>query len=380
MKRNLIWVVMFVAFLPAAKAQSVIQVTQYSEVLPLVNPAFSGIENFTDFRFVNRSQWAKINEGPSYSLAHISGSINKRQKKSKSRYKSPYNIEQLTDLVVIPNNGLRTTNKQLFRKLVRDSIRYAVKKLDRKQRAKLSRQLKPVSSIKSEPKHGVSASLLADQQGAISSYGLNMGYALHLPIAKGINMSVGMSATTSSTQFDRNKASVLNPSNDPIYNQYLEGDFSRYSLYLNSGVNLYSERFYLGYALIKLASRSLDSGIDFSTSRVETQHNILGGLFIPINPHFMISPSIVYVYKSKSPASLQANAKVYYQDKYWVGLNIRKDNSFGANLGLFFLDKYKFSYAYDMPSSASSPQFGATHEVVLGILLSKGAAPKPLIH
>jgi hypothetical protein len=51
----------------------------------------------------------------------------------------------------------------------------------------------------------------------------------------------------------------------------------------------------------------------------------------------------------------------------------------GASVGMLFNDRYKLVYSYDNPTSAIQGNGKGTHEIVFGILLSKGASPNPVI-
>lgn len=380
-KKGFIFIGLLSVLLFGANAQISIPLTQYQEVMPLYNPAFAGIENHTDFRFGVRRQWVGMEDAPFATYAHVSGvlpdwSPNKRRK---VRYKSPYDIGKMADNVNVPNNGLRSSNPYLLRRMVEDSIRQTVRKLDRKARTKLRRQLQPSSGLTHQPKHGYSFSLIGDEQAAITKYSLSGGYAVHLPVSREMMMSVGVSGLVNSAQFDRNKATVLNPANDQLYQQYASGDLNKYSYYINTGLSLYSSDFYASYSIVKILGAGLGSGQAFGLEGVDTQHNLAGGVYINVGNSFLLSPGILFSYKSQSPFALYVTSKIYYQEKLWLGINFRNRDAFGGSIGFYFSDRYKLSYAYDVPISKPGNAFGSTHEVVFGILLARGSAPKPVI-
>lgn len=362
-----------------ASGQIALPLTQYTEVLPLFNPAFSGIEDHTDIRIGLRRQWSGINNSPFANYVHVSGMLPeiKRKKKRRVRYRSPYDVDKMTDMVKLPGNALRMSNPNLYRKLVRDSIQRAVRKLDRKARIKLRRQLQPQTSIRIRPKHGYSATLLNDEQGAFSNLTANLGYAYHMPVSDKMILSIGVSATFNSAEFDRNRARVSNEADDPLYQLYANGGLNRFSYYINPGVSLYSDNFYVSYGINRIMGSGLGSGQVFGIDGVETQHNLIAATFIDLAPDFKLSPGILFSYKVLSPATLYANTKLFYKEKIWLALNYRNRDAVGGAFGFYFSDKYKLSYAYDVPVAKLNNSFGSTHEFVFGILLKKGAAPKP---
>lgn len=377
----IIFVVGFLLLSIQLKGQIALQLTQYAEVLPLYNPAFSGVENHTDLRFGLRRQWSGIANSPFSNYVHVSGVLPhiSKKKRRKTRYKSPYDVNKMTDLVDQPNNGLRISNPNLQRKLVRDSILRAVRKLDRKARLKLRRQLQPKKRVLSQSKHGYSTTIIADEQGAFTNLSFNGGYAYHLPISEDAIVSFGISATINNANFDRNKARVSDEFDDPLYQLYASGELNRYSLYLNPGIAIYSSSFYISYGINRVLGNGLGSGQVLGIDGVETQHNLMAATYINVSADFLLSPGILFSYKALSPSAFYATTKIYYKEKIWLGLNYRNQDAVGGSFGFFFSDKYKLSYAYDVPVAKLNNSFGSTHEIVFGILLKKGSAPKPLI-
>ncbi|MGB3464119.1 MAG: PorP/SprF family type IX secretion system membrane protein [Cyclobacteriaceae bacterium] len=385
MKKNYYFLCLLVFLFSAGSTfgQTAVQLTQYNEVLPLYNPAFSGIENHTDLRFGFRRQWTGLSGSPQVNFFHINGVIpfvQPKNKKRRSKYKSPYDVDKMTQLVDIPNNALRMSKPDLYKKLVRDSIIRAVRKLDRKARIKLRRQLQPESSFDTRAKHGYSATFMADEAGAFSNLSLNAGYAYHIPLTDKTILSLGISGTFNSASFDRNKAIVADEANDPLYQLYASGGLNKNSLYLNPGVALYSKTYYLSYGINRVLGDGLGSGQVFGIDGTETQHNLMGATYIDITPDLTISPGFLFTYKALSPTTLYASARVYYQNKVWLGINYRNRDAMGGSFGFFFSDKYKLTYAYDVPVVKLNDSLGSTHEIIFGILLKKGSSPKPLIY
>ncbi len=366
------------SFWYSGSSQLINQYTQYTDVLSAYNPAFSGIENYTDLRFGYRKQWIGIENSPVTTFVNLNGVIPQfdPNKNKKVRYKSPFDVEKLTDMVQVPNNGLRMSNPELLRRMVRDSINKAVSRLDYKAKTQLRRKM-ATSPIKFQTKHGISLNALSDQQGAFSTFSGTLGYAFHLPLSKKWMISSGVSANLMNTTIDKNKLSVLDP-NDLLYAQFISGNFNSTGLLFNTGLLLYSSDFYLSYSVQKLISRSIGKGYSFIGDLTEIQHSAIAGLTIS-GRNFSIAPGLLFTLKEYSPLIVQFNSKVFYQEKIWLGINFRNGDSMGGVFGLFFNDRYKFSYSYDASLNQLSNNAQSTHEVIFGILLGRGSSPNPIV-
>ena len=370
-----------VVFSISAKSQVNVRLTQYSEVLSLYNASFAGIENHTDFRFGLRRQWTNIDNAPLSFFTHLSGTISTNNKNNtrRKKYKSPYDIDQMINMVPVPNNGLRTSNPHLYRSLVRDSIVTAVKKLDRKARINLRRQLKAKNTLRYSARHGYTGTLLSQQNGALTQFSLNGGYAYHLPISHQLMLSTGLGVTLINSRFDSNKAMVADPTNDPLYQQYATGGMNDYAVYINPGINVYNDKFYASYSISKIASQSVGDNSFISTQNTETVHHLAMGTFLNINQHVSIHPAFLLSIKESSPYSTLFSTKVFYEEQLWLGLHYSLQDAAAASFGLFFKDQYKFSYTFEFPGVNNRQELGTTHEIVFGILISKGSSPNPYI-
>lgn len=377
MKRLLVLTCLGVLTCYQLVAQPAYQVTQYQEVLPIINPGYAGIENYTDIKFGFRRQWSGVEESPSTVFLKLSSYLDADPKvrRNKKRFNNPYNINQMLDSIDISNNAIRSSNPSLRRKLMRDSIRMVVNKLNKKERANYKREVRNKYAMQVSSKHGFDLSLVADRQGAFSSYQIGPSYAYHLPISESTYLSMGIGVNYLNTGFDRNKATVLDPTDDPIYQDYIGGAADNHHVFFNAGLTLYSQKFHLSYGQLQLASAG---GQSDNLAIGETYHNVVGGMNISGYSDFAFAPGFFYSVRETSPNVLQLSGRVYYKENYFVGMTYSDDSAIGLNLGLAFLNQYKLSYAYDYPLSDLDP-FGNTNEIIFGIFLKAKGGPKPVI-
>lgn len=81
-------------------------------------------------------------------------------------------------------------------------------------------------------------------------------------------------------------------------------------------------------------------------------------------------PSALVSYWANSPLAIDANLKLAYQDKFWIGGSFRNNDSYSVLAGLNIASLVNVSYSYDVNISALRAVNNNTHEIVLGILLN----------
>ena len=78
-----------------------------------------------------------------------------------------------------------------------------------------------------------------------------------------------------------------------------------------------------------------------------------------------------YVLYRQSEDGLQntweAATMVYYKDILWTGASYNQDSGLGAFLGMNVLDKFRFSYSYEVPPFDGDMSSTSSHELHLGI-------------
>ncbi|MEM9895095.1 MAG: type IX secretion system membrane protein PorP/SprF [Bacteroidota bacterium] len=377
-RKKFTWLFFILCLQNHGMTQSNIRITEYKEILPIINPAYSGIEYCTDINFGFRAQLNSAGEGPSTVFLGLGTYLdaNRNIRRQKNKYKSPYNINQMMDSVSIPNNGIRSSNPRLVRRMVLDSIRNEINKLDRKERRNFRLKVKRSYASKTRSKHGFAIRLVSDNQGAFTSYLIAPSYAYHLPLNQEVMLSAGTGFNFSSSGFDRNKAVVLDPDDDIPYLNYANGLIDSNHSFLSVGAALYSKDFSFSYGIRQLIRGNTTPN---NLNVVEQSHNIVGHLGIETNSDFEIVPGFYYSFRQFSPNILALSTRIYYRNDYFVGINYLPERSIGMSLGLAFLGKYQLSYTYDHLNSNSSEVLGNTSEIILGLLLKSNNGPKSII-
>lgn len=299
--------------------------TQYILNNYILNPALSGIENYTDVKISGRDQWVGLQGAPRTMYLTVHAPLGKKDYKTSSTS------------FQVPGENPRGTNYWQ---------NYSA----------------------SEPHHGVGLSIINDQTGAYNRFNANLSYAYHLGISAKTNLAAGFSAGF--TRIGRNTSKdIFGTPGDPA--QGSSGDLYRIRPDLNFGLWLYSSEYFVGL-----------SGQQIIPQKVVFTNDTLGIKLIPhlfatagyrflINEDINAIPSVMVKYVSGSPTTPQfdLNVKLQYQDLLWVGGSYRLQNGYSAMVGLNVANTFNVGYAYDFTTTALNTVSRGTHEIVIGFLL-----------
>ncbi len=161
MKKNLLLLVLLSFCIQTAFSQQRPQYTQYVFNNYLLNPAVTGIENYTDAKLGYRSQWTGLQGAPVTSYFSINAPIGD-------------NFVQ-GDATAFPASGGENPSSRLFTQYYRAA----------------------------EPHHGIGFMIVSDKAGPITQTNIDATYAYHLGITDQLNLAVGVSAGVSHINLKR---------------------------------------------------------------------------------------------------------------------------------------------------------------------------------
>ncbi|MCD0486744.1 type IX secretion system membrane protein PorP/SprF [Pedobacter sp. MC2016-14] len=316
---------LFLSLTICSQAQETPRSTQYIFNSYLINPAVSGIDNYTDVKLGHRTQWRGLEGAPVTNYVSVHAPIGD------------------------------------------DFVRSSVNSFAGNGYNPLSRSYVD-QYMAAEPHHGIGFYGITDKAGRIRQTNAGASYAYHLGLSIDVNLALGVSAGFSSIGIDVANVKVDNTA-DPLltaeYNNRIRPD-------VGAGFWLYSPRFFLGVSAKQI--------IGFSNA-IENSQNVYRpyqkaafygttGYKYFLDEDIAAVPSILISYWLNSPVALDANLKLAYQDKFWVGGSYRNNDSYSFLAGLNMGSLINLSYSYDVSSSALRSVNNGTHEIVLGILLN----------
>lgn len=232
MKR--IWFVLLLTVVGVnIKAQQLPQYTQYILNPLLINPAVSGIENYTDAKAGYRSQWTGLQGAPVTSYFTITAPLGRNFVDG--------------DALQVPADG----DNPIGRSFVR-TYRAA------------------------EPHHGIGLTMLTDKAGPIRQTYINATYAYHIGLTSNLNLSAGLSGGFNNVNLNINEVILEYPLDAAVYN----GNNSQYKLNVGAGVWAYSANYFAGLSVQQFLPQTLDFAKDshYNQGKTVPHYYLTGGV------------------------------------------------------------------------------------------------------
>ena len=305
--------------------------TQYVLNNYVLNPALSGIENYTDLKMSYRNQWTGIDGAPVTGYVSIHTPINKTDYKTTA---TSFDIQGYN-----PRGNAYWDN-------------YTA----------------------SPAHHGTGLIILNDKSGFINRWSVSGSYAYHMPLSTKTNLSAGFSAGISSVNLDRSKIVYgdLDP-NDPAIG-YSSGELNKIKPELGVGLWLYSADYFAGISILNIV---------MGKNRF-VNNNKYGDCFTPnyfftagyrfnLGDDFNMIPSVMLQYWKPQLIGEHFNVKLQYRDLMWAGAGFRNSgfvSGYSALFGLNLANTLNMSYSYEVSNSSRLRNYtGNTHEIMIGFIL-----------
>ncbi len=140
----------------------------------------------------------------------------------------------------------------------------------------------------------------------------------------------------------------------------------------NLGLYLYKEkRYFVGLSMTQIfGNRILSNSAEFTSDLTDnfqlSRHiYLMAGYHYSYNEKISLEPSMMLRTVTGGGMAFDANLKVNYLEKYWVGASYRIGRAAGLMLGGLFAEKYEISYMYELNTSALMSTNYGTHEITL---------------
>ena len=323
MKKVLIGTIAFIC-MQQSFAQQRPHYTQYILNNYILNPALSGIENYTDVKLSARDQWIGIQGRPQTFYISAHAPLGKKDYKSSA---TSYNV---------PGQNPRGTSYW-------------------------------ENYTASESHHGIGFSIVNDITGNYNVFTANVSYAYHLGLSPTMNLAAGFAGGFSKVNYNRSKSTPAQ-SGDPgidaggniIYETRPD---------LNAGLWLYSADYFVGLS----AKQIIPQKVAFVNDTLGIK--LIPHLFTTAGYRFLLSeeinaiPSTMVKYIPGAPAQVDLNIKFQYLDLLWLGGGYRFGDGYSGMLGLNVGNTFNLGYAYDFTTSSVGTASRGTHEIVIGFLL-----------
>lgn len=301
--------------------------TQYILNNYVLNPALTGIENYTDVKLSFRNQWVGFPGAPQTFYATLHSPLGKKDYRT-----TPTSFR-------IPGENPR--GKAYWEEYTA-----------------------------AEPHHGIGAAVVSYKTGYISRNYATVSYAYHLGLTPKLNIAAGFAGGISTLTLDRSKVELANPIDPAIGN--LDGELNRIRPELSAGLWLYSDKIFAGISAQQIIPQKVSLvDNDLYKSTLVPHIFATAGYRFMLNDDVNLIPSVMLRYITSMPLFVDVNLKLQYRDLLWVGVNGRLREGFAGMAGINVSNTFNISYSYDVNNSRYLLGFmqRGTHEVVLGFLL-----------
>lgn len=319
---------LFLSVVINSNAQQRPHYTQYILNNYILNPALSGIENYTDIRVSGRDQWVGISGAPQTAYVSIHGAIGKKDLKTTA-----------TSFQVPGTNPRGSSYWENY--------------------------------TASGSHHGAGFVAVNDRTGLISRFSANASYAYHLGLSPRTNLAAGFAGGISKITYDRSKATPINGADPALGNA--NSVFTKVRPDLSAGLWLYAAEYFVGLS----AQQVIPQKLDFIDDPAYSQNKLVPHVFATAGYRFLMSddinalPSVMlkYVPASVEKVQFDLNLKLQYQDLFWLGGSCRFRDGYAGMVGLNVGNTFNVGYSYDYTTSGLNNYNRGTHELIIGFLI-----------
>ena len=332
--RHLLITITFCLFSVLTVAQQRPHYTQYILNQYILNPAITGIENYTDLKVSARDQWVGLNGAPRTAYLTVHAPLGKKDYRTS------------TTSFEIPGQNPR--GKYYWE-----------------------------NYTAAEAHHGVGFSVINDKTGSFNRYSAGISYAYHLGLSATTNLSAGFSAGITQIGMDKDKHDFDGQGDtyDPITGPYIAGELRKARPDLSVGLYLYSRDYFIGISAQQVIPQTLtfvDNAPVLGVGKLVPHLFFNAGYRFLLNEDINAIPSLMVKYiKGSSSIDIQPelNLKLQYRDLLWVGGSVRVQDGYAAMLGLHVNNKFNIGYAHDFSATPLNTVSKGTHELMLGFII-----------
>lgn len=320
--------ILFLLYAGFAAGQQKPHYTQYILNNYILNPALTGIENYTDVKMSARDQWVGLKGAPQTFYFSIHGALGKKDLKTTA-----------TSFAIPGENPRGNAYWESY--------------------------------TASAPHHGLGFTVVNDKTGNFNWLTANATYAYHIGLSPTTNLAAGFAAGISHISRNGAATDFGGTSVDPA--QATSSIINRIKPDLAAGLWLYTSDYFIGVS----AQQILPQNIGFEDGTPINKGSLVPHLFATAGYRFLLNddinalPSLMVKYVSNTPTRPQVdiNLKLQYHDLLWTGGSYRTGDGYAAMTGLNVGNTFNIGYAYDFTKTKVNTVSRGTHELIIGFLI-----------
>lgn len=322
MKKAVVTSFVIIAFIAQGTfAQNQFSISQFYQLQAILNPGFTGVDDFLDIKIGYRQKWAGLANSPTTSFISANGSIGDRT----SYNQSPLRISNPNQIAFIESKK---------------------------------------SKLKS---HGLGGYVASQEQGPFEQIKVMVNYAYHIPINTKLKISLGTSFGLSNVRVDTEKIAVWDKTNDPTYLSYLNGSGNYMRTIMTVGGVLYSKSSYFGVSYLPIIDISLSGNLEDLAP--EQKLVIMSGTKFPLSHSLTLIPNILVEVNSISKTKIMGGVLIDINSMIKTGMAYSSTNDLSFSLNVNYKNDYGFGYAFEQNLNKESSIGNGTHELILSIHL-----------
>ena len=302
--------------------------TQYMLNQYILNPALSGVENYTDIKLSHRQQWQGLEGAPVTSYFTVNTPIGKRDYK--------------TSLTSFSVEGYNPRGKSYWEEY----------------------EASPAH-------HGVGLQVINDRAGPFNTFSAYGTYAYHIGVSPRTNFSAGFGVGLSRMNLNTSKLNFGDGANvDPAVRG--TGEIGKMQMDMNAGIYLYSADYFMGVSMLQVVPQNLEyaDNIVRKTEGKKVPHIFLtGGYRFLLTEDINMVPSVMVKYIASAPVQADLNLKFQYREFLWAGASYRSQYGFAAMAGVKATSTIMVSYSYDYTTTRLNTVSNGSHEIIIGFML-----------
>jgi type IX secretion system PorP/SprF family membrane protein len=327
---TIVFVLLVVVF---ANAQQRPHYTQYILNNYIVNPAISGIENYTDVKMSVRDQWVGLNGAPRTAYFTIQAPLGKKDyRPSATGYSVP---------------GENPRGRSYWE-----------------------------NYTAAEPHHGIGMAIINDRTGSYNRFSATVSYAYHIGLNATTNLAGGFAAGITRVGIDKSKTDFGGGDpTDPAAGNSATGYINKIRPDISAGLWLYSRDYFVGLAAQQIVPQKLtfvDDALAQTTGRLIPHIFLTTGYRFLVNEDINAIPSLMLKYihgSSKNDFQPELNLKLQFRDMVWIGGSWRYEDGYAAMIGAALGNFVNVGYAYDFTTTELNTVSNGTHEFLIGFIL-----------
>ncbi len=220
-------------------------------------------------------------------------------------------------------------------------------------------------------KMGVGGYVFNDVTGPVSERGVQLSYAYHLKVGDKSNVSFSLAGMF--FFHDVNQAYLKAEEGDDQALTTMK--INSFSPDINFGILYYNDKLKLGLSAPQLLQNNIyGTTADENLNNLVRHYYFFGEYKIDAGDKIAIIPSTLVKYVQGAPFQFDLNTRLLYDEKYWLGVSYRYNNSVAALVGLNYKN-FSFGYSYDYALTDIKDYSSGGHEIFLSMKLFEKKAP-----